>query len=215
MYTAALAVAGKPEPAGAAQGDEQDREGAGRHLIEERLVHVVRPAGVLRDHRRHHDHEQPAGEGERAGEPPYLSGVRGPVLRREHHEHAAEDDGDHPEREHHVRRAHDLDVEPVGVVPPVVERGRGDHHERAPDRDPGAQRTRGSPRSAPTRRARAASRRRWCAAPASRSSRRRRWRRAAPGGAGGSRRCRGRWSCATRCPTECPRRWRRRRAELP
>ena len=199
---------GIPEPAGAAEGHEKDGERAGRHLVEERLVHVVRPAGVLRDHRRHHDHQQSAGEGERAGEPPNLSSGRGPVLSGEHHEHATEDDGDHPEGEDHVGRAHDLHVEPVGVVPPVVEGGRRDHDERAPDGDPGAQRSAESPEPHRLGALRARSRRRWCAAPASRSSRRRRWRRAVPGGAGGSRTCRGRRSCARRCPRGCRPRWR-------
>ena len=124
--------------------------------------------------------KQSAGEGERAGQVLGLSGVRGPVLRREHHEHPAENDGDHPEGEHHVRRAHDLHVEPVGVVPPVVERGGSDHHEGAPDGDPRAERPRNPQKRTDSARSRVASRRRWSAAPASRSSRPRRWRRTVP-----------------------------------
>ena len=42
--------------------------------------------------------------------------------------------------QHHVRRAEDLDVEPVGVVPPVVERRRGQHRDAAPGGDERAER---------------------------------------------------------------------------
>ena len=38
-----------------------------------------------------------------------------------------------------MRGADDLDVEPVGVVPPIIERGRRQHRERAPHADPCAE----------------------------------------------------------------------------
>ena len=43
-------------------------------------------------------------------------------------------------RQHHVRGADDLHVQPVGAVPPVVEGRRGQHRDRAPDRHPRAER---------------------------------------------------------------------------
>ena len=87
-YTAALAVAGRRSRPARRKGDQQDREGAGRHLIEERLVHVVRAAGVLRDHGRHHHQQQAAGEDEPAGQPPDLLAAGGAVLCREQQQHA-------------------------------------------------------------------------------------------------------------------------------
>ena len=39
-----------------------------------------------------------------------------------------------------MRRADDFDIQPVGVVPPVVERRGSQHGQRAPDRQPCAQR---------------------------------------------------------------------------
>ena len=45
----------------------------------------------------------------------------------------------------HVRRADDLDVEAVGIVPPVVERRRSDHGDAAPGRQKRAQRPAESP----------------------------------------------------------------------
>jgi hypothetical protein len=42
--------------------------------------------------------------------------------------------------EHHVRRAENLDVEAVGVMPPVVEGRRGKHGDAAPGGDEGAER---------------------------------------------------------------------------
>ncbi len=45
-----------------------------------------------------------------------------------------------PSRQHDVRRAEDLHVEPVGVVPPVVERRRDEHRDAAPAGDERAER---------------------------------------------------------------------------
>src|SRR3989449_4793511 len=77
------------------------------------------------------------------GEEPVQS--RGPlrraaVLEREYEEETAEVNPPDAERENHVRRRQDFDVEAVRVVPPVVERGRGDHRKGAPDAHPGPQR---------------------------------------------------------------------------
>src|ERR1700733_3047723 len=44
------------------------------------------------------------------------------------------------ENQEGMGRADDLDVESVGRVPPVVERGRGDHGDAAPCGDEGTQR---------------------------------------------------------------------------
>ena len=49
--------------------------------------------------------------------------------------HRADLHRDHSNREHNMRRAQDLDVEPVSVMPPVVEGRRGDHDEAAPRAD--------------------------------------------------------------------------------
>ena len=57
----------------------------------------------------------------------------------------AELNGQHASIEHHVRRAEDLDVQAVGVVPPVIE-GRGSQHGgAAPGGDEGAERPAESP----------------------------------------------------------------------
>ena len=50
----------------------------------------------------------------------------------EDHDECAEADGGHAEGEQDVRRAEDFDVEAVGIVPPVVEGGGGDHADGAP-----------------------------------------------------------------------------------
>ena len=39
-----------------------------------------------------------------------------------------------------MRRADDFDVEPVGIVPPVIEGRRCDHHQRSPNAHPRAER---------------------------------------------------------------------------
>ena len=43
------------------------------------------------------------------------------------------------EHEHGVGRATDLDVEAIGVVPPVIERGRGEHGDAAPGGEKGTE----------------------------------------------------------------------------
>jgi len=67
------------------------------------------------------------------------------VLERKHHKEGAELDGPDAERQDHVWGRQHLDVETVCVVPPVIERGRGDHCEGAPDAHPGAERPAESP----------------------------------------------------------------------
>ena len=67
------------------------------------------------------------------------------VLPRERHQHRAALDRGDAGGEQHVRRADDLHVEAVRVVPPVVERRRRQHRERAPDADPCAERRAESP----------------------------------------------------------------------
>src|SRR5260221_364514 len=61
------------------------------------------------------------------------------ILCRNDHQHRANLDADHPGKQHHVGRAQDLDVESVGIVPPVVEWRRRDHRDRSPDAHPCAE----------------------------------------------------------------------------
>ena len=70
-----------------------------------------------------------------------------PVLPGQRHQHRAALDGGDAGGEQHVRRADDLDVQPVGVVPPVVEGGGREHRERPPDAHPGPKRRAESPES--------------------------------------------------------------------
>jgi hypothetical protein len=56
----------------------------------------------------------------------------GRVLGLERGHARAADHEEDAEQQHHVRRAQDLDVEAVGVVPPVVERRGGEHRAGAP-----------------------------------------------------------------------------------
>src|SRR5262249_52430673 len=57
----------------------------------------------------------------------------------------ADVDGYHSGGEHHVGRAKDLDVEAVGVVPPIVEGCGGEHGDAAPGGDEGAERAAETP----------------------------------------------------------------------
>ena len=52
----------------------------------------------------------------------------------QHQHHRAKLDAEEPGGQHHVRRTDDLDVEAVGVVPPIVERRRGVGSDRRPGR---------------------------------------------------------------------------------
>ena len=66
------------------------------------------------------------------------------LLRQGQHQRAVDDRID-PQGENGVRRADDLHVEAVGIVPPVVERRRRDHREAAPDAQPRAERAAKAP----------------------------------------------------------------------
>src|SRR5205809_179932 len=67
------------------------------------------------------------------------------VLQCQHQEQGAQLKGPDPERQNDVGWGEHLHVEAVGVVPPVVERRRRDHRERAPDAHPGAERAAEAP----------------------------------------------------------------------
>src|SRR5207245_5461570 len=116
--------------------DEQDRHGTARYLVVARVMGHVGEADLL-DSDRGGVLEQNADDV--GGEEPVQS--RGPlrraaVLEREYEEETAELNPPDAERENHVRRRQDFDVEAVRVVPPVVERGRGDPPRGAPRADP-------------------------------------------------------------------------------
>ena len=144
----------------------------------------------------------PAPQQIQAAEMPAIAGRA--VLPGERHQHRAALNGADAGREQHVRRADDLHVEAVGVVPPVVERRRGDHRERAPDADPRAERRAESPEAHGRAASASACRRTSSSARPSRTSARRRCRRDRSPGAPASRTCRGRSSGATRCPRCTP-----------
>ena len=132
-------------------------------------------------------------------------------LRERQHQRAV-DDREDPEREHRVRRAHDLHVEPVGVVPPVVEGRRRDHREASPDAEPGAERTAKAPDAYAGRDVALVRRDGALEHDEPRRQSGDQARRSESAGAPASRTCRGQWSCATRCPsTRRPSRIRRRR----
>ena len=68
------------------------------------------------------------------------------VHEREQQHDGAELDAEEAGGQHHVRRADDLDVEAVRVVPPVVERRGDEHRDAAPGRDERAERAATAPR---------------------------------------------------------------------
>ena len=103
----------------------------------------VRRHDVLGEQRRQHEDQQAAGVDEQPAE--HAIRARRVVLPRQSHEHRAEADAEDARPQHDVRRAQDLDVQAVGVVPPVVEGRRYDHRQRAPDADPGPERSAEAP----------------------------------------------------------------------
>ena len=66
--------------------------------------------------------------------------VGGAVHRGEDEEHHADRDGADAEDQQRVRRTDDLDVEAVGVVPPVVEGRGGEHRDASPGGEEDAER---------------------------------------------------------------------------
>ena len=127
--------------------DQQERkDGGGREEVP-RAVLQVRHGDVLREQRGELKNQEPGGVQEQALEDG--SRVRRPVLAGQHHQHRADTDAVDAEGEHQVGRAQYLHVESVGVVPPVVQRCRHDHRQRAPDADPGAERTAEAPERDP------------------------------------------------------------------
>ncbi len=131
---------GRPPTQARAAGDGEQEERIERRgeLVEEPAVLPVGLA-VLHHHGGDEDEQDAGGVGEGEGEP-RLGRGRHPVRPGHGEQHGAELNGDHAGGQNHVRRRDDLDVQAVGVVPPVVEGGRGDHGEGAPDRHPGAER---------------------------------------------------------------------------
>ena len=104
---------------------------------------VVRERVLQHEHReRQQQHPGAVGVGKAQ---PALSALRRPILPRQRHEQGSQLDRADAQGQDHVWRTEDLDVEPVGVVPPVVERRGGEHRDRAPDRHPGPQRRAKSP----------------------------------------------------------------------
>ena len=106
---------------------------------------------------RHHDggqaHENPRREHiqSSSARAPLIGGS---VLITQNQQQPAYDVKIHPCRQHGMRRAQDFDIQPVRIMPPVVERRARQHRQRAPDRHPRAQ---GSPES-PDANARSANR---------------------------------------------------------
>ena len=103
-------------------------------------MHFVRKRCILEHHRRSHENDHRRRHDEDNTEPLLFTLGPGAVLSRKCHEHRPDLNRDHSGREHHVRRADDLHIEAVRVVPPVVEWRRRDHHQRAPDANPCAKR---------------------------------------------------------------------------
>src|SRR2546422_96466 len=134
---------GPAEPRCPTERGEGEGPADGGDLVVERVVRVVREADVLHPHRHPVEEDDPRCVGiqqlEGAARPRRSRFACGAVLQRHYHQQGAELDADEAEGEQRVRRADDLDVQPIGVVPPIVERGGGDHRDRAPDADPGAE----------------------------------------------------------------------------
>ena len=126
---------GRPaEPCGAADREKHHRIHTRRDHVECGSAPVVRER-VLQHEDRECQKEHPRAV--RVGEAQQtLSALRSPILPRQRHEQGSQLDRADAQGQHHMGRTQDLDIESVGVVPPVVERSGGEHRDRAPDRHP-------------------------------------------------------------------------------
>ena len=96
-------------------------------------------AGELEFHGEHH-HDQHAGDVEEHHLQVPADAARSPVHERARQHQRADLYAGDSGGQHHVRRAENLDVEPVRVMPPAVERHGGDHGEAAPGADESSER---------------------------------------------------------------------------
>jgi hypothetical protein len=129
-----------PRPVrGPGQREQDDRHDQRHRAIRVGAV-LVGAQRVLED-RGHREHEDLAADHEHREAEPRLGRPGRAVHRREHEQHAGGCDRQDPERQHHVRRAQDLDVQAIRAVPPVVERGRHDHRRGTPHPEERAERT--------------------------------------------------------------------------
>ena len=91
-----------------------------------------------------HDDEQPRGIKVKAAAWSRLIGW-GEILLTQHKQERAPNHRPHSHREDRVRRAQDFHIHSVSIVPPIVERSRNEHGERAPNRHPCAKGTTKTP----------------------------------------------------------------------
>ena len=123
-------------------GDRGTEEGYGsgqrKRPIKRGAVHEVAIA-MLPDEHEGQDQEHRAHIEEETVEL-RLQLARGAVHVAEDQHERADPHRDDPQEKHGMGRADDLDIQPIGVVPPVVERGGGQHGEAAPGADERAQR---------------------------------------------------------------------------
>ena len=129
-------ASGRPgNPSRHAESHQPDRESEGADFVKRRGVLEI-GRGELHDE----DAAQREKDAADVNKKPIAQGVVGAILIRQPEQQRAEIDAQHPETEEGMRRADDLDIETVGIVPPVVERRRREHGDRAPHYDPRAER---------------------------------------------------------------------------
>lgn len=86
---------------------------------------------VFHEHRHHHDEHDAAAVQKQVHRSGAHKASRAVHVPGDQHD-GAEQDSVHSEEKQNVRWTDDLDVQPVSVVPPVVKRSGGEHHNSAP-----------------------------------------------------------------------------------
>ena len=115
----------------ARHGHEKERIDPARDFIEQAAVLLVRQTFL-----RHHDGRETDKNPRCEDIQPTAAGtllISGAILITQNQEQSSHDMEIHPGCQDGMRRAQDLDVQPIRVVPPVVERRTGQHRHRARD----------------------------------------------------------------------------------